>query len=927
MRPIDTSAEIRAQVAVALRRAPKARAIGIHTSAPIPTEGRFTIDNMVLPVVQAGSVLELREHLAPRTADDPPLVVLTNLSDREIGTDALALFAKRRILTIDSWQLVKAAFRAKNVDPTTQDLKWLPRMLLEIEAERGVTPVRSGFLDAETTWRTVFQGRLGTPGGARDAAALLEWSLQPETAARLAGLEPEIRDGLSEAVRTTAGALATLLFGCVLRGNGEDLVSSGLVLGVLMAAAEDGDVIATKGLGKLESRLGLDDLPPDLASLWALESQGLVERKLTRFGMSEVRGVLARADALLDQLGVRGLGVRSRYLAAGYEQRYEAFALALGALVANPGSAAAASIEGSASEVAAHVLTATDATRKGRFEMAVRLARWLAVAAAANATASSFSAAATQYRQDGSFVDWARKWIADGDTNPVVQRAYAELWRAVLTRREMENERFAKLLVGWTQDGSHDDTVIPVEDVLTRVLAPLAKQKPVLFVVVDGMSGSVFRELQGDLLERAWTELVPEGRGTMPPVIAAVPSLTEVSRASLLAGSLSSGASSLEKDLFPKQASLVAVCETNKLPVLFHKGDLRDTDGVGLASVVTDAITDSRRCVVGVVINAVDDHLAKGEQTRVVWTLPRIRPLEELLDLAVQAGRLVVLVSDHGHVLEHDSTLVRQGESDRWRPADSPPTAGEVEIAGPRVPLSAGGRIIAAWSERLRYGLKKHGYHGGASPQEMVIPLGVFLPPGQEALPSGYVEAGDEEPTWWIGIEELPAVAAAETPAKPRPRRVRAQPGQAPGEQGILFGPADETEEASAPVVSGDVRATGGAVEWIERLLASSTMVEQRARAARTNLPDERIREILTVLDERGGKLTRPALARRTGVPGPRLANLLTVLRRLLNVEGYPVLTVDESSDTVELNRSLLETQFGLNAEVACSAAVEPRER
>jgi hypothetical protein len=35
-------------------------------------------------------------------------------------------------------------------------------------------------------------------------------------------------------------------------------------------------------------------------------------------------------------------------------------------------------------------------------------------------------------------------------------------------------------------------------------------------------------------------------------------------------------------------------------------------------------------------------------------------------------------------------------------------------------------------------------------------------------------------------------------------------------------------------------------------------------------------------------------------------------MRRLLNVEGYPVLSVDEQSDTVELNRKQLFTQFGL---------------
>jgi hypothetical protein len=42
------------------------------------------------------------------------------------------------------------------------------------------------------------------------------------------------------------------------------------------------------------------------------------------------------------------------------------------------------------------------------------------------------------------------------------------------------------------------------------------------------------------------------------------------------------------------------------------------------------------------------------------------------------------------------------------------------------------------------------------------------------------------------------------------------------------------------------------------------------------------------------------------------MAGLIAALRRLLNVEGYPVLTLDEDSDTVTLNRALLDRQFQL---------------
>ena len=58
--------------------------------------------------------------------------------------------------------------------------------------------------------------------------------------------------------------------------------------------------------------------------------------------------------------------------------------------------------------------------------------------------------------------------------------------------------------------------------------------------------------------------------------------------------------------------------------------------------------------------------------------------------------------------------------------------------------------------------------------------------------------------------------------------------------------------------------------------------------------------------------MTREALAMRVSVPAIRLTGQLAVLRQLLNVDGYAVLSVDEASDTVELNIPLLLAQFEL---------------
>ena len=69
---------------------------------------------------------------------------------------------------------------------------------------------------------------------------------------------------------------------------------------------------------------------------------------------------------------------------------------------------------------------------------------------------------------------------------------------------------------------------------------------------------------------------------------------------------------------------------------------------------------------------------------------------------------------------------------------------------------------------------------------------------------------------------------------------------------------------------------------------------------------------MLAALSEQGGKMTLAALARKMQLPPFRLPGLLAAVQRVLNVEGYPILSKDEASDTVELNSGLLRRQFDL---------------
>jgi hypothetical protein len=105
-------------------------------------------------------------------------------------------------------------------------------------------------------------------------------------------------------------------------------------------------------------------------------------------------------------------------------------------------------------------------------------------------------------------------------------------------------------------------------------------------------------------------------------------------------------------------------------------------------------------------------------------------------------------------------------------------------------------------------------------------------------------------------------------------------------------------------------RAQTAARDWIEHLLRSPVYQRQASLAGRTALSPDLLRSILSALQDRGDRMLKPALAQRIGQPEFRLPGVIASLRRVMNVDGYPVITFEEASGTVCLNRQLLKTQF-----------------
>jgi hypothetical protein len=340
---------------------------------------------------------------------------------------------------------------------------------------------------------------------------------------------------------------------------------------------------------------------------------------------------------------------------------------------------------------------------------------------------------------------------------------------------------------------------------------------------------------------------------------------------------------------------------------LFHKAEL--ADGGSLSSSLREAVSDAQQRVVGVVYNAVDDHLSGPDQLHQSWKLAEMRWVLPLLREARDAGRALVVTADHGHLLEDGTSQFNGGDQDRWRDGQANDHECEVRVHGGRVLTREGAReVVCLWSERLRYTGRKNGYHGGASLAEVTVPMSVLLPLGVSL--DGWQPTVPPFPEWWdlrISLAEadkrnLPLVSF-DTAGETRKGTVRKR-ATAPEEQGRLF-------DLEAPVAATESTDTGE--HWIRVMLASATYLAQRQLAARVALPNEQMEALLGALDSRGGKLTRSALAQRLGVTEMRLTGMLSATRRVLNVDQAQVIQVDEMAGTVELNVPLLIEQFRLN--------------
>jgi len=848
-------------------------------------------------VVRADTVFQVREELLNAERRNRRIILLTRLQSSDLGHDVVARLARCKLFPIDDWASLCSLFRAKELDRSICDPA-IAQALMENAPTDGYPPVSAGILDAGTVWRAISRHVFEMGESEPDLVGLLLWATSKSGSARYLKASDELKGSLSQRLTSRLGDVADSVLRFIESDAGPSAVALAVVCQVVFGEGQDttldaaaarmeqyhGNKPVSKGVGRTLARAAQDAI----ADLDRPEDHRIAQHHLQL------------ADDLLRQFRCEDHAYRNRLTLLGYEQRLARLGEQIVSAIEAPSESAIQRCEELQHHITAHRLAKVGRyqERALRTEMAVRLVRWLS---RPPLSSPAFADLASIYLKELAFVDWARESICRGDEVADLSKAYQQLDQVVFTRRSEFSQVFAKALVDWTSVGSKFAGICGVEDVLAQVVAKVAgADNRVLLIVLDGMSWAVCHELLDDIRREHWFEATLDESSFPPlPVIATVPSVTNFSRATLLSGKLMNGDQGLEKRNFEDHPALKACCDKKNPPVLFHKKEATE----GMRGVVGDdlskAIVSDKNRVVGVVINAIDDFLSKGEQMPMLWTISRISPLGAILKLARDSGRVVILASDHGHVWHRqDARKFASETGSRWRLNAGPLEDGELVVSGTRVRDGReGNAVIVPWTEAIFYERQHNGYHGGATPQEMVCPL-VILRDKSSAY-SGLFPCEYPKPEWWASAPTpTTLIEAVSMPVLPKQRET-------------LFD--DMPEEPEESVRPDEAVKPATTKDWIKRLLASQAYKDQKGMIRRHAPEDALIQSSLEALDANGGIMTPAAFAKAADLPPARLDPLIAQMKRLLNVDGYEILTLNRNENKVELNVAKLKRQFDLD--------------
>lgn len=874
------------------------RVFAIRTDFDYVGPESITCDGITVKVSECRSDLEARDLLrGVASADEQGLLLLMRTGEDRIGEDVRARFAGKAIHMLDAREVLKEIYQATAIDPRISNDDALLDALVMSGAAGSGRKAPGGSLDLDFAWSVILR-QPDLMHQRPDLVEILRWSLDEERWTAVRALERTLVPSFFGWVGERAGEVARCLESLFITDQTNLYLPLGLVAGDLYHERLDQADGVVGARTRIENYLNGKSLKPSEAAMWSHAAREVMLKR----PIEESDRVAAQVDAVLEVIKAIPLAAAFSYSKQGFKDRWLTFASDIDRLSKRKWETGSRAVAHSLEQLHSHALARLHGTRLARAEMAARLAGYEANFAANRKPSTGLVASAREFAANDSFIDWARFSLAWGDPLHEVAEVYGRLIRRLARSRVEAQVGFGERLCHWHADNQAGcKGLIPIEEVVARCVAPLASHRPVLLLVMDGMSFPAFHQLSRSLEQSGWAALRKVDDEFPTRAMSVLPSVTEHSRWALFSGKLQPTQRSTEVVAFRENAALADIRSKGK-PLLFTKSDLGAENSTALSVKVRDALAGSEHRVVAVVINAIDDQLKTGGQLSLDWKVQDIGILPAILEAADQGKRTIVITSDHGHIPEMENTkaIERQSQGEaRFRHGDVV-DEGERKFSGKRIEAAIGTpSVVLPITENLRYGQKAAGYHGGACDLEVLIPLAVFGAPDDEI--DGYEAVDAPQPEWWnwrrVFQSDGVSIPVPVQPTKPKPKqKVATNADELP-----LFGDAPE----AAAVATGEPA-------WLEDFMKSEVYAEQDRLLGRAGPNKEHMRKVLSALDASGGTLLMDALAKAIGEQSIRMQGVLSRVARFTNVDSYEIIEIDRDSNTVRLNRKLLASQFQL---------------
>lgn len=881
---------------------------------------------------------------APWTAPRTAIVLLVDFDGR-LPLDVTGRLATGKVRHVTEERRLARLFGARAVSPEVLASPLKEALLAEsggFEALPGAT------LDLDTAWRRYLARMGGLPADAAlsEERVVAHCATAGDTRAlgRVLAARPALERALHVYLEERAGPVARLAWRAWAQGRGADVAAFAFVLqGAVAARSEYLDAWLGLRLAELDpalqGKLGRRDGRALLAR-WGALADGLA-----RHLGDGVESIVRAADRLVggDERVAQAL-VASPYLASALDGARaalaEALERALGCAGAGAeGSEAVREVRAALERLEAHRLCGREPHRSqlGRARMAARLVAYLVERGGADAGAGALPAdelaeLAIEYAREGGFVDLARS-RARGPRADRLDSVVAAVVARADEVRDRQDERFARALPHWLRRRK-TDRVVPVDEALQKFGVEFLAghdHRRLLVLLMDGLAWASAVELLLDLENERhgpvrWQPRA--GGDLLPPMLAALPTLTSVSRSALFAGKLiapgDGGSTTRDPDRFDGHAGLRRLLGHGPTLLLRTHAEERP----GHASAAALALIESDARVVGLVVNAVDDSLGGGPGLDVAFTQRTIKALPDVLAAARAARRAVLLLADHGHVLADRFGPPLPGENRlgarcRELDADEQPGPYELVLEGEAAwRKSPRRRLAVLYRETDTYsGGSGRGVHGGAALAEVVAPA-LLIASESLVHEMGMHDAELDlrpfpRPRWW-DIDVGAAVAAIAAPVEPAAaaRRVRSSPQLAlpvvvpePAAPAVGGAARGEAGAAAGGAARGEAAAARPASPWAALLRASEDYRE--AGKSKREYWDEKLVPAVDLLAEHGGMLPAAQFASRMGALPFRVGGLVAAMAEHLNLEQHPVLVHDARAGQVRLDLELLKQLFG----------------